>query len=170
MRGTAHMPVRGIVALAPRRWAAQPMALKQETMMGAGQGGGSPAVPEGADGPRLTSCPNCSTPRTGQFRYCRVCGLDFDVAERSAMVGGVWHGWSAPSGPDTAGSSETKRLSAARDASLGDQALSSSSFSGRVFSVGGGQYRVTLRAGIWAAIAVAIAAAALVSAIALILR
>ena len=29
-------------------------------------------------------CPNCGTARTGSFRFCRSCGLDFDAAAPSA--------------------------------------------------------------------------------------
>ena len=28
-------------------------------------------------------CPNCGTARTGSFRFCRSCGLDFDAAAPS---------------------------------------------------------------------------------------
>jgi hypothetical protein len=29
-------------------------------------------------------CPNCATPRTGSFRFCRSCGLDYDAVPMSA--------------------------------------------------------------------------------------
>jgi hypothetical protein len=57
---------------------------------------------------RLTTCPNCGEPRVGQFRFCRICGLDYDVAERAALPGGS--SWRSPSDVDhAAGSSIVRR-------------------------------------------------------------
>jgi hypothetical protein len=48
-------------------------------------------APEAAPGlVATTRCPNCGTHRIGQFRYCRVCGLDFDVVDRLDPLRGVW--------------------------------------------------------------------------------
>ena len=35
---------------------------------------------------RMTSCPNCGAHRVGEFRFCRSCGLDFDLAEQASVV------------------------------------------------------------------------------------
>ena len=31
-------------------------------------------------------CPSCGAPRTGSFRFCRTCGLDYDSAEPIART------------------------------------------------------------------------------------
>jgi hypothetical protein len=107
---------------------------------------------------RRTVCPNCGSRRLGGFRYCRKCAYDFDGAERGAAM---------------RRRSPAFQLDPWRDASGGsgeatrDQAASGADEP--IVRVGAGRFTLTKRSFLVTAAAVGIAAAALVSLVALVL-
>jgi hypothetical protein len=117
------------------------------------------AGPSAAASRRLTTCPNCGAHRPGEFRFCRSCGFDYDIAERASSV----QPWLA--NPAEAAGAALERsggrhvLEPERRADTPETLVRSE---GRL-RVGAGRYALTPRQVIVAAIAVGLAAAAIVS-------
>lgn len=110
---------------------------------------------------RLTACPNCGAHRPGQFRFCRSCGFDYDIAERASSIQ-PWLADPADAALDRSGGRQV--LGPEPRADEPAPLLPSE---GRL-SVGAGRYVLTPRQVIAGAIGVGLAAAAIVSALGLI--
>ena len=111
---------------------------------------------------RLTACPNCGAHRPGEFRFCRSCGFDYDIAERASSVQ-PWLTDPAEGVLDRSGGRQA--IGAERGA---DGSAAPVSSEGR-FRVGAGRFVLTPRQLIAGAIAVGLGAAAIVSVFGLLL-
>ena len=146
------------------RWTARTEASGSDPAPGSGR----------VDGPHLRVCPNCGEARIGGFRFCRTCGLDYDIAERASGTRPVLLpdvGLRRPdlTGPvEGAGSIEAvERATGQRTPPSGPDAEIGA---GRTITVGGGRYTITVREAAAVTLAIALVATAVMLFVATILR
>jgi hypothetical protein len=128
-----------------------------------GRGPGDPEVARPESGRAsadlaLTRCPNCGTHRIGGFRFCRVCGLDFDVVEAASST--------SPRRMVTA--PPAARLDPDRQLVARERAVSRDP-DGSTIAVGAGAYRISMRGLIIAAAAIGVIAGILVALVSILL-
>ncbi len=125
---------------------------------------------------QITPCPNCGRTRTGQFRYCLTCGFDYDVAVRASSVRpwliDIPRDWQLrPTGAGTLIRTipvrEPEPLSPPQPIAVPEPPSTAASREG--MSVGAGRFVLTRGMVIAGAVAVGVAAAIIVTLLAIVL-
>lgn len=106
----------------------------------------------------LTRCPNCGEHRVGGFRFCRLCGLDFDLVEETSSTSP----WLLSAAPPAAAPAPGRQL-------VSRERLMVLHPDRSIIAVGAGAYMISMRAMIAIAVAVGITAGVVVALVSIVL-